>query len=70
MIYPGGKANRRGHSRREWALIDAVYFLILGDTFERDVAEKSKSGRVRKFGTKATRFNTKTTICVIVRVHK
>lgn len=64
------KGEQKGHSRREWALIDAVYFLILGDTFEHDVAEKSKSGKVRKLGTKAIRFNMKITICFIFRAHK
>lgn len=63
------KGEQKGHSRREWALIDAVYFLILGDTFKHDVAEKSKFGKVRKLGTKAIRFNFKI-YCILFRVHK
>lgn len=65
------KGEQKGHSRREWALIDAAYFLILGDTFKHDVAEKSKFGKVRKLGTKAIRFNFKIyCICILFRVHK
>lgn len=65
------KGEQKGHSRREWALIDAACFLILGDTFKHDVAGKSKFGKVRKLGTKAIRFNFKIyRICILFRVHK